>query len=514
MLLLTDLPPEIIHHMLGYVEPQDLARIPRICKTFYSAVKDNTTLFKRVYLNHLDEPSQGPIDWERSLKDVVRLLAICKRPNAADKKDELDFVHRTVTELLKNASTDAAPPYAMVNRRVPYSRNANLLTGAFGSESTRLAFLWRSFIYERARAEFIEQDISYWHGPPKPEHQKSAHLHCLYGIPQLYAYPSGTNSMLPFACSKVYDLRQYTQKTKWGPFVDDDSMRVDWEKVEAIMIITAANLDLLDLSTKQICENWSVAFSGPWPNSWKSPQDFSPPREPDPLELLDPYGVTGVWLRVVCFLDYTDFFGYNFGAEDQPPPHVPRPALHAGEALRLLLMTISVTSIEEPGPEDGKGLPVVHFKGVSRGLEHLFDENSDSELRGTVRLTPEGEVRWTTYSIFGGVERWRSESIQVGGVKSARGVVGHWFDKDFDPRGPAGPTVFWKLSDENRPSHCADIHASIEEALEERNDSAEARYFDEIAEADMLGDMDEDSDDFGPEFIEAMLAAHGMLPQV
>lgn len=48
---------------------------------------------------------------------------------------------------------------------------------------------------------------------------------------------------------------------------------------------------------------------------------------------------------------------------------------------------------------------------------------------GTVRLTLEGEVRWTTFSIFGGVERWRSESIQVGGVRSAKGVLGHWFDK-------------------------------------------------------------------------------------
>lgn len=26
-------------------------------------------------------------------------------------------------------------------------------------------------------------------------------------------------------------------------------------------------------------------------------------------------------------------------------------------------------------------------------------------------------------------ERWRSEGIQVGGLKSARGVLGNWFDK-------------------------------------------------------------------------------------
>jgi hypothetical protein len=28
-------------------------------------------------------------------------------------------------------------------------------------------------------------------------------------------------------------------------------------------------------------------------------------------------------------------------------------------------------------------------------------------------------------------------------------VIGTWFDKDFDPHGPAGPTAFWKISDQN-----------------------------------------------------------------
>jgi hypothetical protein len=67
---------------------------------------------------------------------------------------------------------------------------------------------------------------------------------------------------------------------------------------------------------------------------------------------------------------------------------------------------------------------------------------------GTVRLTPSGAVRWTTFSIFHGEERWRSEGVQVGGLRSARGVLGNWFDKDYDAHGPAGPTAFWKVSDD------------------------------------------------------------------
>lgn len=91
-------------------------------------------------------------------------------------------------------------------------------------------------------------------------------------------------------------------------------------------------------------------------------------------------------------------------------------------------------------------------------------------------MTREGEVRWTTFSIFSGQPRWRSEGIQLGGVRSSK-VVGNWFDKcvlpitnlqhgfhgglssvvrscpntrvyrDYDPSGPCGPTAFWKIGD-------------------------------------------------------------------
>ncbi len=45
----------------------------------------------------------------------------------------------------------------------------------------------------------------------------------------------------PYARSRVYDLRRYTAANMWGPFMDDGSARVDWEKVQAIMIDLAYN---------------------------------------------------------------------------------------------------------------------------------------------------------------------------------------------------------------------------------------------------------------------------------
>lgn len=85
MPLLTDLPPEILYHILGYVDPPDLAWIPRTCKTLYHAVTANTPLFKQVYLSHLDAPPAGPVDWERCLKQLVQLRRLCERSDTDDK---------------------------------------------------------------------------------------------------------------------------------------------------------------------------------------------------------------------------------------------------------------------------------------------------------------------------------------------------------------------------------------------------------------------------------------------
>lgn len=54
----------------------------------------------------------------------------------------------------------------------------------------------------------------------------------------------------PLARSKVYDMREHTPGTVWGPFLDrgaaggasgDDGegLLVDWEKVEAILVLLA-----------------------------------------------------------------------------------------------------------------------------------------------------------------------------------------------------------------------------------------------------------------------------------
>lgn len=53
MVLLTQLPLEIVNHVLSFVDPEDLPRVNTTCQYLYHAVKDNKALFRAVYFRHL-----------------------------------------------------------------------------------------------------------------------------------------------------------------------------------------------------------------------------------------------------------------------------------------------------------------------------------------------------------------------------------------------------------------------------------------------------------------------------
>jgi len=50
--------------------------------------------------------------------------------------------------------------------------------------------------------------------------------------------------------------------------------------------------------------------------SWSTmdqPEDVRMLKEPSTtMEMADPYAIGGTWLRVVCFLDYSELFKFNF----------------------------------------------------------------------------------------------------------------------------------------------------------------------------------------------------------
>ena len=140
--------------------------------------------------------------------------------------------------------------------------------------------------------------------PTEAERQLSAKLHVLYGVSVEPAEEDGP-PLHPYARARVYDLRRYNDQNFWGPFLDDGSQDVDWEKVQAIMIV-------LDYNIRNFCKRtngrfrpfWDAPFAGAMEGSYTS---FSAPpglvKEPAlPLAAQDPYDVTGTWMRVGAIL--------------------------------------------------------------------------------------------------------------------------------------------------------------------------------------------------------------------
>ncbi|KAF2802427.1 uncharacterized protein BDZ99DRAFT_373114, partial [Mytilinidion resinicola] len=436
---LLDLCYDVLIRIIEELNPEDLAACSKCSHGFNAFIKENRRIFRTLYLKNFDDPRRIPglpePQWETELPKIIMCKKILMSDDVETKTSHFGLVTSVMSDLLHTASKDPDDSEGS-------SLNLSFLAVSFKNPDNKATFLAGSSMFERAGLFRISVDTL----EPHELRQLTARLHCYHGTSSPEQILHG-HTLQALARSRVYDLRNYTSKTFWGPYLNDGTLDVDWEMVEAIQIILSRNFRAYVATPGKIEPSWARPFAGVARSTLQS--SYVPlPYEPEiPLEAQDPYAISGNWIRIVCFLDYNDLFAFNFGGSQEPPEDQPRSPLHAGEATRLIRMIIKVSSIEPPTVK-GK-LPNVNFEGKSQAIDASWDANANSRIRGTVSMTPSGEVRWTTISIFStGEERWRSESIQVGGVRSERGVIGTWFDKDFDPHGPAGPTAFWKYSDE------------------------------------------------------------------
>ncbi|KIV98668.1 uncharacterized protein PV09_09549 [Verruconis gallopava] len=479
MTSLLSLCDELLHEVFTFVNFPDLFRLAATCRTFKAYIKGNKLLWKDMYLQNFDEPpAWTEVDWELRLKDITHLQNILMSENEDVKRRNLRLVVQSIVDLLHHA-----------NKIQAQSRNIRFLQEQFENPLNRNVFLSSSGLYGYAadgtkRAGTEEQRAA----PTAAERQLSAKLHAYFGTSYEIFGRTRSTAAHPYARSKVYDLRNYNNRNSWGPYLDDLSFRPDWEKIESIMIDLGFNMrnfiDSLDHGKGGDGDMYGTPFFGITPQSYVPIQEFVCPgvkalvesgswkarnrqvkvmtQQPSiPLEARDPYGVSGTWRRIVCFLDYNDLYAFNFLSPD-PTPGEMREPITTQEAIRLITMKIKVNKISDPGEGDRKDMPVVHFTGMSRSMHASWDPNANSKITGSVRMTQNGDVRWVTLSIFHGETRWRSECIQLGGIRSARGVIGTWFDKNYDPNGPAGPTAFWKVCEEDQGHVWEDEIDSVE----------------------------------------------------
>jgi len=103
----------------------------------------------------------------------------------------------------------------------------------------------------------------------------------------------------------VYDLRNYTEETMWGPFLPDGKATVDWEKMEAAMIVLGHNLREFNKSTDGIFKSvWTSPWLGTSPGSFNPLSLMELPEPLPPPKPEDPYNIEGTWIRVRGFSLY------------------------------------------------------------------------------------------------------------------------------------------------------------------------------------------------------------------
>jgi hypothetical protein len=198
----------------------------------------------------------------------------------------LTYVAETVVDLLQSTVPGAQN-----------DRNVAFLAEHFQKALNQNTFLCVSSLYGRTHEAGRVAPMS------KAEQRMGAKLHCLYGLPIHLPFndieQATRKPIYPYAMSRVYDLRSYTRQTFWGPFLDDGSQNVDWEKVEAIMVVIDHKLQLITENDSGCLPGiWTNPFAGATPNSCSLVTPTASDEPPSYGDFQDPYNISGTWIRV------------------------------------------------------------------------------------------------------------------------------------------------------------------------------------------------------------------------
>lgn len=153
-------------------------------------------------------------------------------------------------------------------------------------------------------------------------------------------------------------------------------------------------------------------------------------------------GVSGIWKRCICWLDYRDLLVHNLA---------PEKFLEDGiqEACRVIPLSIRITGYSEspiPPGSTTSPLPTIHVEGESIGSDRSIDDLR--KVTGTVSIITDGAIRWQMVSTVAGSSEpeWSSEAIQIGGPGAAVGFLGMWTGAMHERPDPLGPFWAWKVA--------------------------------------------------------------------
>lgn len=270
----------------------------------------------------------------------------------------------------------------------------------------------------------------------------------------------------------VYRGSSFDQDNIFGPFLkrDDGRLKIDWNLLNAIAQVMALNVRSAWHQWAEPDEMDILPYGFERAVFWKQP---GPGR--------DWAGVEGRWNYIYAFIDYNDYFAFNFASTTLPNL---RPMTLEGiseavggvNSLRLRLM--------EDDEEFVEGRPIrrrarqprnrAHSSGhisdhddadrikTGQDDEDSSDDEDDDEaentlypplrfvgestgpqgstFRGTVKILEDGNRHWTFIIRYSGQDRWQTECIELGG----RGIYGIWSDVLHEELSPCGPVWYFR----------------------------------------------------------------------
>lgn len=339
--MFLSLPTELIHHVLCFCTPHTVVAFSQTCRLAFTLIYDTEDqhLWREVFLSvpfddlkdSPDYDADVPIDWKTELQRRIRASSVVAfTPEDLPLSPEMNEQVSDAFESLAKVAHSAIPPFHTDPDSPPVpSHNMRWLTDTLA----RCALFYdpeHSTAFS-GHSDDLERLLAYWGTP-------------LRGV--------STGNLHTESRCFVYDLRHYTLESNWGVYraigteqINETRARyiyeANWEHVKHCV-------NAVLFGTKY---DGTGAFAHPPnpakllcpPMGFNSIRAYSAPgsfnRKPN-----DWAGVEGVWVRYVCFMDYSDLAG--------KPIH-PFPRISGYTNLRYLYPVMSefnVSALPPPPP--------------------------------------------------------------------------------------------------------------------------------------------------------------------
>jgi len=286
---LAQIPPEIIEQVLLFLDPLDVATFSQTSKSHHNLVypPGDNHLWRALYLAqpfddprraitpNLDRPPPESIDWRTSLQAIIRARTVLLDPSKC-RPGEREVVLCTLIKMLRDATQ----------------------ASTFGGNKTLSEnLIWLVAMLRDGVFLTCDNDDDGPGGPGGSSCAAEAQMRA-YLLVHLGLTPCDTtNANKAAALAFVYDLRNYSYDSSFGPYMPDGSGLINWVHVHAIH--RAIAMHLVDLREDEPFAFPLIPISMPYC------QSVIPPGMDLPNER-DWAGVEGLWHCSFSFIDHRD----------------------------------------------------------------------------------------------------------------------------------------------------------------------------------------------------------------